>query len=33
MKKVGGIQADKTPVTYDRLVDESVWKDAVAMVK
>jgi len=33
MKKVGGIQADKPPVTFDRLVDESVWRDAVAMVK
>jgi ABC-type nitrate/sulfonate/bicarbonate transport system substrate-binding protein len=33
MKKTGGIKADKTPVTYDRLVDESVWKDAAAMVK
>jgi len=33
MKKVGGIRPDKTPVTYERLVDESVWKDAAAMVK
>ena len=33
MKKAGGIQADKTPVQYDRLVDVSVWKDAAAMVK
>jgi ABC-type nitrate/sulfonate/bicarbonate transport system substrate-binding protein len=33
MKKTGGIKADKEAVTYDRLVDESVWKDAKAMVK
>ena len=33
MKKTGGIKADKEPVTYDRLVDASVWKDAVAMTK
>ena len=33
MKKTGGIQPDKTPVTRERLVDESIWKDAVAMVK
>ena len=32
MKKVGGIQADKPSVTFDRLVDECVWRDAVAMV-
>jgi NitT/TauT family transport system substrate-binding protein len=33
MKKVGGIKPDKEPVTYDHLVDPSVWKDANAMVK
>jgi NitT/TauT family transport system substrate-binding protein len=33
MKKIGSIKADKTPVTYDALVDQSVWKDASAMVK
>jgi ABC-type nitrate/sulfonate/bicarbonate transport system substrate-binding protein len=33
MKKIGGIKPDKEPVTYDRLVDESVWRDASAMVK
>jgi ABC-type nitrate/sulfonate/bicarbonate transport system substrate-binding protein len=33
MKRTGGIQADKTPVAYERLVDESVWKDAAALVK
>jgi ABC-type nitrate/sulfonate/bicarbonate transport system substrate-binding protein len=33
MKKIGGIKADKEPVTYDRLVDESVWRDAKALVK
>ncbi len=33
MKKIGAIKPDKTPVTYDQLVDASVWKDANAMVK
>ena len=33
MKKIGAIKPDKTPVTYDQLVDPSVWKDANAMVK
>ena len=33
LKKTGGIMADKTPVTYERLVDTSVWTDAVAMTK
>ena len=33
MKKIGAITADKQPVTYDTLVDTSVWKDANAMVK
>ena len=33
MKKIGAITADKQPVTYDNLVDTSVWKDANAMVK
>jgi len=33
MKKIGSIKADKEPVTYDALVDQSVWKDANAMVK
>jgi ABC-type nitrate/sulfonate/bicarbonate transport system substrate-binding protein len=33
MKKVGAIRADKQPVTYDRLVDASLWRDANAMVK
>ena len=28
----GGIRPGSTPVTYDRLVDHSVWKDAVALV-
>jgi NitT/TauT family transport system substrate-binding protein len=32
MKKTGGIKPDKEPVTYDRLVDQSVWRDAKAMV-
>ncbi|MBX6327384.1 MAG: ABC transporter substrate-binding protein [Pseudolabrys sp.] len=33
MKKIGAIKPDKEPVTYAQLVDESVWKDANAMVK
>ena len=33
MKKTGGIKADREPVAYDRLVDQSVWRDAKAMVK
>jgi len=33
LKKTGGIKADKEPVTFDRLVDASVWNDAVAMTK
>jgi NitT/TauT family transport system substrate-binding protein len=33
MKKIGSIKPDKEPVTYDALVDQSVWKDANAMVK
>ena len=33
MKKIGAIKADKEPVTFDQLVDGSVWKDANAMVK
>jgi len=30
--RVGGIKADKTPVTYEQLTDPSLWKDAYAMV-
>jgi NitT/TauT family transport system substrate-binding protein len=33
MKKIGAIKPDKTPVTYEALVDTSVWKDANAMAK
>jgi ABC-type nitrate/sulfonate/bicarbonate transport system substrate-binding protein len=33
MKKIGAIKPDKDPVSYDRLVDASIWKDANAMVK
>lgn len=33
MKKIGAIKPDKEPVTYDALVDASIWKDANAMVK
>ncbi len=33
MKKIGAIKPDKTPVTFEQLVDQSVWKDANAMVK
>jgi hypothetical protein len=33
MKKIGSIKPDKESVSYDKLVDASVWKDANAMVK
>jgi NitT/TauT family transport system substrate-binding protein len=33
MKKVGGIQPGKEPVKYDRLADNSVFRDALAMVE
>jgi len=33
MKKIGSINPDKEPVSYDKLVDASIWKDANAMVK
>jgi NitT/TauT family transport system substrate-binding protein len=33
MKKIGAIKPDKEPVSYDKLVDPSIWKDANAMVK
>ena len=33
MKKIGAINPDKEPVTYDTLVDASVWKDASSLVK
>ena len=33
MKKIGSINPDKEPVSFDNFVDGSVWKDANAMVK
>jgi NitT/TauT family transport system substrate-binding protein len=33
MKKIGAIKPDKEPVTYDKLVDATVWQDANKMVK
>ena len=33
MKKIGAIQPGKEPVSYDKLIDPSVWQDANAMVK
>lgn len=33
MKKIGAIKPDKEPVSFDKLVDPSIWKDANAMVK
>lgn len=33
MKKIGAIKPDKEPVTFENLVDATVWKDANAMVK
>jgi NitT/TauT family transport system substrate-binding protein len=32
-QQMGGIKPGKTPVTYERLVDGSVWKDANARLK
>jgi NitT/TauT family transport system substrate-binding protein len=32
-KELGGIKPGKTPVSYERLVDRTVWKDASALVK
>ncbi len=32
MVRIGNIRPGKTPVTYDRLIDRSVWRDAAAMV-
>jgi len=32
-KDLGGIKPGKTPVSYDRLVDRTIWKDASALVK
>lgn len=33
MKKIGAIKPDRQPVSFEQLVDASVWKDANAMVK
>ena len=33
MKKIGSINPGKEPVSYEKFVDPSVWKDANAMVK
>jgi hypothetical protein len=33
MKKIGGIQPGKEVIAYDKLVDQSVWRDAVALLK
>jgi hypothetical protein len=32
-KELGGIKPGKTAVTYDKLVDRTVWKEAAALVK
>lgn len=32
-KEIGGIKAGKAAVSYDRLVDRTVWRDASALVK
>ena len=32
-KEIGGIKPGKTPVTYERLVDRTIWKDASAQAK
>lgn len=31
--KVGGVRPGKTPVTYDELVDPSLWQDALTLVE
>jgi ABC-type nitrate/sulfonate/bicarbonate transport system substrate-binding protein len=31
--KIGGIKEGKTPVKYERLVDQTVWRDAAALAK
>jgi NitT/TauT family transport system substrate-binding protein len=33
MKKIGALQPGKEPVSYDKLIDPSIWQDANAMVK
>ena len=33
MKKIGALQPGKEPVSYDKLIDPSIWRDANAMVK
>jgi NitT/TauT family transport system substrate-binding protein len=33
MEKIGNIKPGKTPPSYDRLVDASVWRDANALLK
>ena len=33
MVRVGNIRPGKAPVSYDRLVDRSIWRDAAAMAK
>ena len=33
MKKINNIQPGKEPVAYDKLVDLTVWRDAVALLK
>jgi ABC-type nitrate/sulfonate/bicarbonate transport system substrate-binding protein len=32
MVKIGNIRPGKTPVTYERLVDRTLWRDAAAML-
>jgi ABC-type nitrate/sulfonate/bicarbonate transport system substrate-binding protein len=32
LQKTGAIKPGSAPVSYDRLVDQSVWKDAMALV-
>ncbi len=33
MKKIGAIKPDRQPISFEQLVDASIWKDANAMVK
>ena len=32
-RALGGVKADRTPVVYEKLVDQSVWRDALALTQ
>ncbi len=33
MVKVGNIKGDKQPAPYERIVDTSIWQDAIKLAK